>query len=271
LGPQGIKAHLDKIEGAFSWDMWPTGPNDMTIGNDQAWKDALGSKSYMMGVSPWFFRSASGGKNWIWRGDDLWATRWAQTVDVAPQFVQIVTWNDYGESHYIGPIPDPSEIPTGSAPYVLSSPHESWRALLPYYISKYKGTAYTIVRDQMTFWYRDAPVSGGLLGDVVGNNANLGQTELPASNMVVDKIFFSALLTSPGNVQVQIGTNPAKTYPGVKGINHWNQAFNGQTGEPTFTVIRGGKSVVSTKGKKIGATSSLLGGLTNFNAWVGNI
>lgn len=88
LGPNGIKAHLDKIEGAFSWDMWPEGPDDKDIGSDAAWQEALGSKDYMMGVSPWFFRSAQGGKNWIWKGDDLWTYRWSQTVTVAPRFVQ---------------------------------------------------------------------------------------------------------------------------------------------------------------------------------------
>jgi hypothetical protein len=88
LGPQGIKAHLDKIDGAFSWDMWPDGPNDKVIDSDLEWQAALGDKDYMMGVSPWFFRSATGGKNWIWKGDDLWTTRWSQTVKVAPRFVQ---------------------------------------------------------------------------------------------------------------------------------------------------------------------------------------
>jgi len=88
LGPDGFKAHLDKVDGCFSWDMWPTGPTDMTIGNDKAWQEALGGKSYMMGVSPWFFRSATGGKNWVWKGDDLWAYRWNQTLEVEPEFVQ---------------------------------------------------------------------------------------------------------------------------------------------------------------------------------------
>jgi len=88
LGPEGIKQHLDKIEGAFSWDMWPEGPNDKDIGSDAAWQEALGSKDYMMGVSPWFFRSAEGGKNWVWKGDDLWTYRWAQTKKLAPRFVQ---------------------------------------------------------------------------------------------------------------------------------------------------------------------------------------
>lgn len=88
LGPQKIKQHLNKIEGAFSWDMWPVGKNDKDMTSDTAWEEALGGKDYMMGVSPWFFRSANGGKNWLWKSDDLWTHRWAQTIKVAPRFVQ---------------------------------------------------------------------------------------------------------------------------------------------------------------------------------------
>jgi glucan endo-1,3-alpha-glucosidase len=89
LGTGGIGAHLANIEGAFSWDMWPNGATNMTDGVDTAWKSAIGSsKSYMMGVSPWFFHSASGGLDWVWRGDDLWADRWAQVLDVKPPFVE---------------------------------------------------------------------------------------------------------------------------------------------------------------------------------------
>jgi glucan endo-1,3-alpha-glucosidase len=90
LGPQGIKAHLDKIQGAFSWNMWPEGPNNITTSSDEEWQEALGNKSYMMGISPWFFRSASGGKNWIWRGDNLWGYRWAQTANVELDFIQYI-------------------------------------------------------------------------------------------------------------------------------------------------------------------------------------
>jgi len=88
LGPGGIGAQLNNIEGFFSWDMWANGAANKTDASDKAWQAAIGSKSYMMGVSPWFFHSASGGKDWVWRGDDLWADRWAQTLDVKPQFVE---------------------------------------------------------------------------------------------------------------------------------------------------------------------------------------
>jgi glucan endo-1,3-alpha-glucosidase len=71
LGPGGITADLDNIEGFFSWDMWPNGATNITDASDVSWKNAVSGKTYMMGVSPWFFHSASGGTDWVWRGDDL--------------------------------------------------------------------------------------------------------------------------------------------------------------------------------------------------------
>lgn len=42
------------------------------------------------------------GRNWIYRSDDnLYASRWQQILDSSfdPELVQIISWNDYGESH----------------------------------------------------------------------------------------------------------------------------------------------------------------------------
>ncbi|RFU30779.1 hypothetical protein B7463_g5558, partial [Scytalidium lignicola] len=270
LGPGGIGAHLDNIQGAFSWDMWPNGATNKTDDTDKAWQAALPGKTFMMGVSPWFFHSASGGTDWVWRGDDLWADRWAQTLDVNPTFVEIVTWNDFGEAHYIGPIYTDSEIAAGSAIYVDGSPHESWRDFLPYYIAQFKKSSFDISRDQMQYWYHTAPTAGGSTCGVVGNNADQGQTELSPNTVVEDAIFFSALLMSAAQVTVQVGSNPAVTYNGVEGINHWSQPFNGQTGVPKFSVVRNGAVVNSNTGTPITATTSLSNGCTNYNAWVGS-
>jgi len=46
----------------------------------------------MMGVSPWFFHSASGGQDWVWNGDTLWPDRWAETLSVQPDFVEYVLY-----------------------------------------------------------------------------------------------------------------------------------------------------------------------------------
>ncbi|KAH8819021.1 putative glucan endo-1,3-alpha-glucosidase agn1 precursor [Xylogone sp. PMI_703] len=270
LGPGGIGPHLNNIQGFFSWDMWPNGAVNETDASDKAWQAATPGKTYMMGVSPWFFHSASGGKDWVWRGDDLWHDRWQQTLDVNPDFVEIVTWNDYGEAHYIGPIYTDSEIPAGSAVYVDPNPHEAWRDFLPYYIATYKGDHFDISRDQMQYWYHTAPTAGGSTCGVVGNNADQGQTEVSPNAIEEDAIFFSALLMSPAQVTVQIGSNPVRTYNGVAGINHWSQPFAGQTGVPRFSVVRNGVTVNSNTGKAITATTTLPNGCTDYNAWVGS-
>ncbi|KAG0649706.1 Mutanase [Hyphodiscus hymeniophilus] len=118
-GP-GLREGLNAF---FSWDMWPFGAVNMTDAVDKAWISAIsGNAAYMMGVSPWFFHSASGSKDWVWRGDDLWASRWAQTLDIKPNLVEIVSWNDYGVSNYIGPIHSNSEVPAGALIYVEDNP-----------------------------------------------------------------------------------------------------------------------------------------------------
>ncbi len=43
-------------------------------------------------------------KNWVFPGDLLWFRRWNDILAMKPQFLEIITWNDYGESHYIGPL-----------------------------------------------------------------------------------------------------------------------------------------------------------------------
>lgn len=83
-------------DGLFAWDAWPDGPNNMNTKGDNGYISALNGKPYMMAVSPWFFTNVPAyGKNWLWRGDDLWFDRWKQVLALQPEFVQIVSWNDW--------------------------------------------------------------------------------------------------------------------------------------------------------------------------------
>ena len=184
---------------------------------------------------------------------------------------RIVTWNDCGESHYIGPLSAPSEIPTGSAIYVENNPHDSWRDFLPYYIAQYKGNSFDIVYDQMQYWYHTSPVAGGSTCGVIGNNPADGQTEVSPNEIVEDGVFFSALLTADATVTVQIGDGPINSYAGTAGHNHWSLPFNGQTGVPVFSVVRDGVTVnSSSNAAPITANTTLSNGCTNYNAWVGS-
>jgi glucan endo-1,3-alpha-glucosidase len=274
LGPSGIVAQLGLIDGAFSWDMWPSGPSDITNSSDVAWKTALAGKHFMMGISPWFYTDLPGySKSWVWRGDDMWHTRWDQIADVQPDMVQIVTWNDYGESHYIGPIVD-SGIPqdvAGNAdarPYVNGMPHDNWRDLLPYYIARFKGNSsgLTVTNEKLQYWYRLTPGAAGNPNGVTGGN---GPTYPPAE-VVQDHVFVTALVNAPATIWVQIGSNTPTPFSAPSaGVHHFSQPFNGQTGNVGFNIQRNGQIMLVGMGEAI--TAQPASGITNFNAWVGGV
>ncbi|TAQ89712.1 hypothetical protein B7494_g1977 [Chlorociboria aeruginascens] len=245
LGTSGISTNLNNMQGFFSWDMWPNGANDMNSS------------------------SGGDGKKWIWRGDDLWHERWQQVVEVNPDFVEIVTWNDFAEGHFIGPVYSPSEIAVGSDVYLQNITHQSWLSFVPYYISLYKGTSYYIPHDMTQFWYRLAPAAAGDSCGVTGNTAAQQQTEMPPAQMIKDAIFFSALLQSAAQVQLSIGGQVVATENGVQGINHWSQEFGQNVGAVELSVSRGGQVVNSTTGPPITSNSILANGCSNYNAWVG--
>jgi hypothetical protein len=102
-GPQKALA-LGVADGLFNWGAWPSGPTGSNIAVDDAYLQALNQSGtpmpYMMPASPWFYTNLPNyNKNWVWRGDDLWYDRWQEIFSSKPEFVEIITWNDYGESH----------------------------------------------------------------------------------------------------------------------------------------------------------------------------
>lgn len=277
LGATGFDASL--VDGAFSWDMWPNGPVDVNTASDQTWQSAMNSsgKSFMMGVSPWFYTNLPQySKAWVWRGDNAWSLRWAQTQSLLPQFVEIVTWNDYGEAHYIGPIVN-SSIPPGAETYVDGYPHEAWLQTLPYQIAAYKHAYNAAVHpapvvelpsSKIVYWYRTSPAGTGTT-DVVGNNAKTAtnpngyQQEYPLTEMLQDEVFAIVLATEADTAQITIGSSTS-TYDVVAGHNFLSKPFHGYTG--TVKVALGKKGV---SGSGVEITAQPADGVANFNAWVG--
>lgn len=84
---------------------------------------------YMAAVAPWFFThfGAPLNKNFIFFADNhLYPTKWENLItDPAVrdrvEMVEIVTWNDFGESHYI--CPKRGSLPAGSEAWVEGFDH----------------------------------------------------------------------------------------------------------------------------------------------------
>lgn len=219
-------------------------------------------------------------KNWLWRGDDLWFDRWQQLIfgEYQPEYIQIISWNDFGESHYIGPLPNNEEayvaFKTGRAPFdfVKDYVHDGWTNFLPYTISLWKTGTGSIKQEGAVCWYRLTSATACPSGGTTGNTASHLQLEYPPEQVVQDKIFFSAQLGSDATVQVTIGGVSiaadwtSKPHGGV-GIYHGSVPTNGLTGPVKVHVYRGSSLVVRIDGQTI--YGSCKDGINNFNAWVG--
>lgn len=134
----------DDVDAPFNWNgAWPMDNSTISSSNsDQPFIHH--AKPYMAAVSPWFYThyGTTGdhpwNKNWIYRSDDnLYASRWTDilSASVNPEFVEILTWNDYGESNYIGPIMGSQP---GSEAWTTGMDHSAWREMTKYFIRRYK-------------------------------------------------------------------------------------------------------------------------------------
>ncbi|PYH35104.1 glycoside hydrolase family 71 protein [Aspergillus neoniger CBS 115656] len=265
------------VDGLFSWGAWPSGPNNMSNATDLSYLDL--DIPYMMPASPWFYTNlASYSKNWLWRGDSLWHDRWEQIWDLQPEWVEILTWNDYGESHYIGPIREDaiSLMTTGGAPlnYIENMPHDGWRDLLPFAIDTYvKGNA-TLGDEGIVTWYRPNPSESCGTGGTTGNTASEGQTLYPPAEVAENKIFYSAMLHSHANVSVTVGgTSLGATWAkhgrnSGAGLYHGAVEYGSATGKVVVSITRDGETLASVAGQSINATC--VSDLSNWNAWVGS-
>ena len=120
MAPNFQPSSLRAVDGALNWMGWPNngdnkapsaGHNVTVSDGDNAYIGALSGKPYIAPVSAWFSThygsEVAYSKNWVFPSDLLWYNRWMEILRLAPQYVEIITWNDYGESHYIGPLSSP--------------------------------------------------------------------------------------------------------------------------------------------------------------------
>ncbi|KAK6967116.1 glycoside hydrolase family 71 protein [Favolaschia claudopus] len=257
----------------MSWNAaWPNFNNDpidanLTTALDQEYITDLRGKPYMMPVSPWFSTHYGGdtyGKNWIFYSDWLYQTRWDQALQLQPQFVEILTWNDFGESHYIGPLHgDNSPVyaggPTGASRWVNGMPHDAWRDVAQAYISAFKAgaSAPTIVTDELVYYYRPNPKGATCSDTVDGQPTGFQYAD--------DLVFVIAMLKSAGTVTITSGSNAPKTFQLSAGV-HTVAAPMG-VGAQKFALASSTTNISGTGGLQISNQCTVY----NFNVYVGKV
>ncbi|KAJ7279422.1 glycosyl hydrolase family 71-domain-containing protein [Mycena rebaudengoi] len=278
------------IDGALNWMGWPNngnnkapsgGQNVSVAAGDSQYLGALGGKPYLAPASPWFFThygpEVSYSKNWVFPGDLLWFNRWNELLQLRPTFIEIVTWNDYGESHYIGPLSSKHQDDGGSK-WVNDMPHNAWLDMSKPYIAAYKAGATSpdsfITQDQIIYWYR--PTLAALNCDSTDTTANT-----PANNAsgnyfmgrpdgwqsMQDAVFVVTLLKTAGQLTVSSGGN-TRVFNAPAGAAAFTVPL--AVGQQSFALARNGANVLAANSLK-DVTNVCPCGLYNFNAYTGSV
>jgi len=210
-----------------------------------------------MAISPWQYKDLNDGNpenTWVAYSDTLFAQRLHDlaTSDFQPDIVELLTWNDFPESHYLRDLPSEDESASdymtwadGMYNYVAGQTHAPWRIIAKYYIHWWRnGSPPGIVMDQVIYWYRlhpkDAECSGG--------------TSVPVRNnqYPVDAVFAWALVKDAATITMNVGDNENYQFTAdgsgpVMNMVPFPENFSANF-TPSVSIARNGETIVKSTG-----------------------
>lgn len=215
----GMKQFAAMSDGFSDWGRrTPSGVQQMVRPIEEAHK--LG-KIWMAPVSPQLFRP----KNLFYKeavGSTTFRDSWQVAIDNNADWVQIITWNDYGEGTEIAPS-------TGI--------QYAFYDLAAYYTTWFKtGVQPPITRDVLYYFHRIMPSSTPAEDDQQERAFEAREAQPPQ-----DIIELLAFLTEPGKLVIEIG---GKTYTqeAKAGITSFQAPL--APGRPRFKLVRDGTDVI---------------------------
>lgn len=219
----------------------------------------LGAPIYMSSVSPWFFTHYGAdtyNKNWIYySGSQLYPTRWENIFENRDMFnmIEICTWNDYGESHYIGPI---KGAQPNSQAWVDGFEHDAWLDMTGYFAAGFKTGAFpAITEDKLYLWARPHP-AGASAPDPVGKPDNFELDQ--------DVLWAVVFATAPGSVTLYTSDSAQQTFQVQAGVNKLQMELT-PGGYMRGVLTRDGQTVIDLRPQ--GYTFTATPQTYNFNAF----
>jgi len=203
---QALTDYTHIIDGSFYWGIAGVpglGKPPDQIPSSEAYATALhhAGKLYMAPICVQFW-GANKNRYYEYSGFSGMRKLWMDAINVThPDWIEIITWNDFIEGTYVSPIDDPSKYPLANdlgnsvaPPSTLQyfHSHRGATALLAFYIQWYKTGAQPAIHNDSIFWaYRTqlSPIPGKTYG--------------PLANVV----YVTANLTAPALLRVSFGSD----------------------------------------------------------------
>ncbi|KAG4222802.1 hypothetical protein PC116_g28726 [Phytophthora cactorum] len=191
-----------------------------------------------------------------------------QILSVSPEFTEVITWNDAGESHYIGPC-----WAEGLTEEILqygnsdTMPHDGWQPLIASFIDAFKAGATDVGAMKPrggnfagALWYR------GVLTSCNGDKPR-------GSGAAVDAVNYAVVLPADSNglsVRVSSGGQVLATHPVHGGLNY-NSVVGMTTGAQKIELIDGSGQVIASANGAVDVTNEPTNGFCNYNYYVAGL
>jgi glucan endo-1,3-alpha-glucosidase len=173
------------LDGIFNWNSWPkasAGRVRVSSADDSTFATAARTtdRIFMMGISPIQSKHLDANQNWYRRGEDNLEYRLDQALALQPDIIQLQSWNDAGESHYMGNLwPEPLNERTKAL--TDSYPHRAYGEVLKSFVQAWKkgekSTANMFPTNgksvQGVFWHHALTIDATCPGDAVNKSSNI--------------------------------------------------------------------------------------------------
>lgn len=183
------------------------------------------------------FPASTYNKNWAFYSEELWKIRWDQILSMGSDlnFIEIITWNDFGESHYIGPYDTP-HTDDGSSAWASGLDHTAMLDMAVPYINAFKAgqTTVTVQDEMLVYWYRPH------LKSAECDSTDLCGAKPTGWDFLEDSVFVTAMTISGGTVTVTSGSNAAVTTTVGAGVQIFQVPMGVGTQSFSFQTNSGG-------------------------------
>jgi glucan endo-1,3-alpha-glucosidase len=203
-------------------------------------------KLFMAGITPYYRGNGKNFRLFETHGFEGMAQEWKAAITSGATWIELVTWNDWGESTYLAP------LDAGVKPKLwdghfgqLFLPHNAYLDASKYYIDWFKrGRAPVITKDQLYYFYRlhrkDRHVTVNAANDKKGFGLPSG------SDQLIDNIYVTLFLTKAARLLINSGDSQIE-FQVAAGVQHVSMPF--KLGVQRFRLIRDSKVLIDKIGE----------------------
>ncbi|WP_295676437.1 endo-1,3-alpha-glucanase family glycosylhydrolase, partial [uncultured Mucilaginibacter sp.] len=206
--------------------------------------------TYMADVTPLVFQSKKipngrAPRYFDYPGGEGLIAQWNSIINIQkPEWVELVTWNDWDESTYFSPMLNIEKysIHVRHQESGFYKSHAGYAALNKYYIDWYKsGRQPAIQNDRVFYFYRTHP------NNAVAPNDSIGKS-LIKNGDIKDNLYITVMLTAPADLVVETG-GTEKVFHVKQGISNIQVPF--KPGAQQFKLTRNGNVIMQGSGEGI--------------------